>query len=95
MNSQILSFDRNPISKVLTAARVEKIIFDPAEKEHRADYAYLTKHGKWLSGFCPYALEKPYTSVVDMCTAKLAAYAIRNELKEIDETDEILRKAGS
>lgn len=95
MNSQILTFDRNPISKVLKAAKVEKIVFDASNKEHRADYAYLAKNGKWLSGFCPYALEKPYTSVVDMCTAKLAAYAIRDELEEISDIDEILRKANT
>jgi hypothetical protein len=55
------------------------VIFDPANKEHRAEYYKFVKTGMW--GHCPYrfVITDDQGDVVTMIQRKLIAYYVSKE----------------
>lgn len=51
----------------------ERVVFDPANKQHRLDYARFLKYNNWKE-CCHYLLEDPYMDIPTMINDKLIAY---------------------
>ena len=48
-----------------------RVMFDPRNQEHKAQYAYFLKNGKWEKP-CAFKLEYPFDSIPHMINDKLA-----------------------
>lgn len=72
------------MSNVLSTAKatLTTVSFDPALKKHRAAYAFFRQNRQWPIDF-RFKSEWPCTSVVATVENKLAAFAIRSELKAL------------
>jgi hypothetical protein len=56
---------------------LHRIQFDPANRQHRLDFAEFLKYNNWRKG-CRFYLEDPYTNVADMCKEKLLNHYLKD-----------------
>ena len=50
--------------------KLQKIKFDPDNKDHVMQYAHFMKHGSWENG-CKFTLEAPFFNIPTMVQYKL------------------------
>lgn len=53
-----------------------RVNFNPANKQHRLDYAQFIKYNNWKTG-CQYLLEEPYMDIPTMIQDKLVRYYLK------------------
>jgi len=61
---------------------VPRVIFNPANKQHRLDYAQFIKYNNWKTG-CRYLLEEPYMDIPTMIHDKLVNYYLKPLLEKL------------
>lgn len=59
-----------------------RISFDPANTEHRLDFAEFIKYNNWRSG-CRFLLEDPYEDIPSMIKDKLISYYIADLIDRV------------
>jgi len=55
--------------------------FDPTSREDLIAYKKFLTTGSWGKGGCPFKLEQGWTSIPQMCTVKLATWAVKQASK--------------
>ena len=59
-----------------------RVNFDPANKQHRLDYARFLKYNNWKNG-CRYLLEEPYMDIPTMIHDKLVRHYLKPMMENI------------
>lgn len=59
-----------------------RIAFNPANKQHRLDYAQFIKYNNWKNG-CKYFLEEPYMDIPTMINDKLVQHYLKPMLETV------------
>lgn len=59
-----------------------RIEFNPANKQHRLDYARFIKYNNWKDG-CRYLLEEPYMDIPTMINDKLVNHYLKPMMENI------------
>ena len=67
-------------SKLFKSKTIYRTKFDPTNSDHRKAFAHFIKNGSWIMHFY---VELPYLSVPHTIQAKLAEYALAQELTNI------------
>jgi len=60
----------------------QRVIFDPNNESHIADYAHFVKYRNWKNG-CHYILEVPFEDVPSMISDKLIRHFLKDELNKL------------
>ena len=61
---------------------VPRVIFNPANKQHRLDYAQFIKYNNWRTG-CRFLLEEPYMNIPTLIQDKLVNYYLKPMLESL------------
>jgi hypothetical protein len=56
--------------------------FDPNSREDLLAYKKYLSTGAWGKDGCPFKLEQGWTSIPQMCTVKLATWAVKHAIKK-------------